>query len=212
MLGSRESPGWLAFPRRLKPALLCLAVLAAPASAGTRPHVALRDGDVVLQTSRSAQSDGIQRATRSPWSHVGVIEVGPDGPRVIEAIGRVSRTPWHAFRRRGEGDVLVLRPRALDPSRARRVVAEAARFLGRPYDARFGWSDARIYCSELVAKAYERGAGVELGRRERLGDLHLSGLEDAIRARWGTVPRDLELVTPASIAADEDLVEVYRGP
>jgi hypothetical protein len=53
---------------------------------------------------------------------------------------------------------------------------------------------------------------VELGRKERLGDLRIAGLEAAIRERWGgPVPRDLRLVTPASIAADEDLVRVYEG-
>jgi hypothetical protein len=56
-----------------------------------------------------------------------------------------------------------------------------------------------------------RGAKVSLGERERLGDLRVAALEPAIRARWGTVPRDLVLVTPASIAEDPQLETVYRG-
>jgi hypothetical protein len=66
-----------------------------------------------------------------------------------------------------------------------------------------------MYCSELVVKAYARGAGVTLGRMERLGDLRVAGLEAAIRARYGGgVPRELTLVTPASIAADPALAVV----
>jgi hypothetical protein len=188
---------------------LWLVVLGGGVSAGTpAATAALRTGDIAFQTSRSEQSEGIQLATDSPWSHVGVVEVGPDGPHVIEAIGRVSRTPWATWRRRGVGDVLVLRPAGLSEIALRRVVNEAKRHLGKRYDARFGWGDDRMYCSELVWKAFARGAGVELGKRERLGDLHVAGLERAIAARWGAVPRDLVLVTPASLATDARLAVV----
>jgi hypothetical protein len=194
--------------------LSCLLVLAPCASAPTQADdPVLQAGDVVFHTSRSRQSAAIGLATRSPWTHVGVVDAGPGGkPVVIEAIGRVSATDWRTFRGRGHGDVLVLRPRGLDARARARVVAEARRFLGRSYDARFGWGDDRLYCSELVAKAFARGAKVELGKKERLGDLRIGGLEPAIRERWGgRVPRDLRLVTPASIAADEDLERVYEG-
>jgi len=189
----------------------CLLALALSASPPTRAPAAsaLRSGDLVFQTSRSPQSKGIQAATRSPWSHVGVVEVARDGVFVVEAIGRVSRTPWQAWAARGErGEALVLRPRALDAAARAGVVAEAKRHLGKPYDTAFGWGDDRLYCSELVWKAFARGAGVELGRKERLGDLAVGGLEGAIAARWGSVPRDLVLVTPASLAADARLERV----
>lgn len=38
-----------------------------------RADAALRDGDIIFHTSRSAQSDAIQRATKSPYSHVGLV-------------------------------------------------------------------------------------------------------------------------------------------
>jgi cell wall-associated NlpC family hydrolase len=106
----------------------------------------------------------------------------------------------------------VLRPRALGAAQRERAVAEARSFLGRRYDPRFGWGDDRIYCSELVVKAYQRGAGVSLGRRERVGDLRLFGVEAAMARRWGgEVPRDLVLVSPASVAEDARLRQVYLG-
>jgi hypothetical protein len=192
-----------------------LAVLGLAVSCRTpAAEPALEPGDMVFETSTSAQSAAIQWATASRWSHVGIVEVGPRGEvAVIEALGKVSRTPWAAWRRRARrgGDVLVLRPRGLTRTQRAAAVTEARRLLGRPYDARFGWDDARIYCSELVVKAYERGAGVSYGRRERLGDLHLGAFTGAAEQRWGgPVPKDLVLVTPASLAEDGRL-EVVAG-
>jgi hypothetical protein len=171
----------------------------------------LETGDLVFQTSRSSQSRGIQLATASPWSHVGILEVASDGTFVVEAIGRVSRTPWRRWLARGAGGrLLVLRPAALPAEARSRAVSEARRHLGKPYDPRFGWGDDRMYCSELVVKAYARGADVSFGRMQRVAELRIAGLEAAIRARWGEVPGDLELVTPASLAGDARLARVYE--
>lgn len=175
---------------------------------------ALRTGDLVFETSTSPQSFAIQWATRSPWSHVGIVEVAPDGTYVLEAVGRVSRAPWNKWRRRAVrgGELLVLRPQGIPEARRRAAVEVARSFLGRRYDPRFGWGDDRIYCSELVVKAYERGAGVSLGKRERVGDLRLIGIERAARERWGgPIPKDLVLVTPASLVEDARLARVYLG-
>jgi hypothetical protein len=194
-------------------AVVCLAVLACVSTPTRAAGPDLRDGDLVFSTSQSSQSAAIQWASRSRWSHVGMVEVAEDGTFVIEALGKVSRTPWKVWRRRarGGGDLLVLRPR-LGPAERERAVERARVFLGRRYDARFGWGDDRIYCSELVVKAYERAAGVSYGRRERLGDLRLLGIRGAIEERWGgEVPEDLVLVTPASLAEDRRLVRVYEG-
>lgn len=188
--------------------LLLMALAAGPGA--TAPE--LRTGDVVFQTSRSRQSAAIQRATGSPWSHVGIVERTPEGLFVLEAIQPVSRTPWERWRRRGEGGrVRVMRARGLDPAAAAKVVAEAKRFLGRPYDPWFRWDEGRIYCSELVTKAFERGAGVALGRRQRVGELAIEGLEAELRRRYGGIPGDLVLVSPASIAEDGDLALVSDG-
>ena len=191
-----------------------LVVLMLAVSCRTRAaEPALLSGDVVFETSSSAQSAAIRWATASPWSHVGIVEVSRDGTFVIEALGKVSRTPWEAWKRRAVkgGDVLVLRARGPDAAQREAVVAQAKALLGRPYDPLFGWGDGRIYCSELVVKAYERGAGMSLGRRERVGDLRLAGIEQPVARRWGRVPKDLVLVTPASLASDPRLARVWEG-
>ncbi|GMT98161.1 YiiX family permuted papain-like enzyme [Corallococcus caeni] len=171
----------------------------------------VRTGDVVFQTSGSRQSKPIQVATHSPLSHVGLVEVTPEGVFVVEAVQPVKRTPFARWKARGvKGRLLVMRPRGVDDAAKARAVAEAKRHLGKPYDALFGWGDEAMYCSELVRKAYAAGAGVEYGRMERLGDLDVAGLKREIAERYrGPVPVDLELVTPASLAADARLAVVY---
>ncbi len=196
-------------PRSLAPWLAALVLLVSQGTWAAEPD--LQPGDLVFETSASSQSAAIQWATRSPWSHVGIVDRTKDGLVVLEALGRVSRTPWKAWKRRAlrGGSILVLRPRDLSADRRAAAAREARTFLGRRYDPRFGWGDDRIYCSELVVKAYERAAGVSFGRREKLRDLRTFGIEGAMEERWGgQVPRDLVLVTPASLAEDQRLERV----
>jgi hypothetical protein len=171
----------------------------------------LRTGDVVLHTSRSRQSRVIQAATQSPLSHVGMVEVTPEGAWVVEAVQPVQRVPFAKWKARGvKGHILVLRPKELTEAQRQQAVAAAKVHLGKPYDWRFGWSDEAMYCSELVRKAYAQGAGVEYGKLERLGSLKVEGLEKPMRERYGgKVPLELELVTPASLAVDSRLEVVH---
>jgi hypothetical protein len=176
----------------------------------------LRDGDIIFQTSRSAQSLAIQRATHSKYSHVGIIFVRGGKPYVYEAIKTVRYTPLEAWIVRGAGHHYVIK-RLRDAERVRtpealsklRHVARA--FQGKPYDLTFEWSDDRIYCSELVWKMYDRALGLRLGRLQRLREFDLTDV--AVRAklkeRYGNrVPLDETVISPDAIFEDEGLVAV----
>lgn len=180
--------------------MVCLGVIVA---VSTQPQaVKFQNGDVVLQTSKSSRSELIQKVSRSPYSHTGVIEVAPDGVFVIEAIGKVSRTPFKQWAKRGvDGRVTVLRMNGLTVAEGRRVVAEAKKQLGKKYDARFRWDDERLYCSELVAKAYARGAARDVGKQEVLKELNVTSLELELAPKMGLSP-DQTLLTPQSLADD----------
>lgn len=192
--------------------LLFLSLLAHTAAAAPRSlEGALRTGDLVFQTSRSRQSAAIQAATGSPLSHVGLVEVTPSGVFVVEAVQPVQRVAFAKWKARGvDGRVLVLRPEQLPEPQRVAAVKEAKRHLGKPYDWRFGWGDEAMYCSELVRKAYSAAAGVDYGKMERLGSLNVKKLGPALLQRYGgKVPLDQELITPASLAADERLALVH---
>ncbi|HEX8819627.1 MAG TPA: YiiX/YebB-like N1pC/P60 family cysteine hydrolase [Archangium sp.] len=198
--------------RWLKLSLLSLSLLAHTAAAEPRSlEGTLKTGDLVFHTSRSRQSAAIQAATDSPLSHVGLVEVTPQGVYVVEAVQPVKRVPFARWKARGvNGRILVLRPEQLPEDKREAAVAEAKRHLGKPYDWRFGWGDEAMYCSELARKAYTRAAGVDYGKLERLGTLNVKRLESALRERYsGKVPLELELITPASLAEDERLTVVH---
>jgi hypothetical protein len=181
------------------------------AVAAPRLEASLRTGDIVLHTSRSRQSEAIRAATKSPLSHVGMVEVTSQGAWVVEAVQPVQRVPFAKWKARGlKGHILVLRPKELSDAQRQQAVDAAKKHLGKPYDWKFGWDDEAMYCSELVRKAYAQSAGVEYGKMERLGSLKVQGLEQVMRERYGVkVPLDLELVTPASLAVDEKLEVVH---
>lgn len=193
--------------------LACLSVLmfvsGKPQPGAKLPEVPVKTGDVVLQTSRSSRSALIRRASDSPYSHVGLVEIAPDGVFVLEAVQPVSRTPWKTWRARGAGGkVTVLRAKDLDASALAQVVAEAKRDLGKPYDARYRWDDESLYCSELVAKAFERGAKVSVGTQQQVKSLQLSPADLALGPKLGIDPEQT-LLTPQSLAVDPHFEQVH---
>ncbi len=67
------------------------------------PSNELKEGDIVFQTSKSSQSKHIMLATKSQWSHCGIIVEKSDGLYVFEAISTVSLTPYQECVNRGRG-------------------------------------------------------------------------------------------------------------
>ena len=121
----------------------------------------LRDGDLIFQTSLSGQSRAIQEATGSKYSHCGIIYRDGCDYFVYEAVQSVKSTPLAQWIARGKGGHYVVKRLAgADSLLTERNIAamrrEAARFAGRDYDLTFGWSDDRLYCSELIWKIYDR--------------------------------------------------------
>jgi len=119
-------------------------------------------GDLITQTSHSHQSKFIRVATGSDYTPIGMI-INKEGKQlVIEAIEPVMYTPLQKWIDRGvESKYAVFRPRL--SVKIDDVIAEAEKHLGKHYDVQFEPSDSKMYCSELIFKAYERGASLVLG-------------------------------------------------
>jgi hypothetical protein len=93
-----------------------------------------------------------------------------------------------------------------------RSVGEA--FAGKDYDLYFEWSDDRIYCSELVWKVFDRGAGIQLGQLETMGDFDLThpAIQAKLKERFGDhVPLGEVVVSPAAIFRAANLETVYEN-
>ena len=185
--------------RKLLALFLFAIVTTAPAGATE----ALRDGDLIFHTSRSEQSLAIQRATHSPYSHVGLVFHRDGKPFVFEAVATVRYTPLAQWIARGTDGKYVVRrlKQPLNDQQSRKLRAAAESYAGRPYDLYFEWSGARIYCSELVFKAYHDALGIELGARQKLRDFDLSDpvVKAKMRERYGArVPMLEPVISPGA--------------
>jgi hypothetical protein len=175
-------------------------------------HAKLNNGDIVFQTSRSSQSRAIQLATHSPYSHIGIVFYRKGKPYVYEAEGRVVWTPLQEWKRRAVNSIYVTRRmKDFPPDAVFKLRKATEEFLDKPYDPFFEWSDARIYCSELVWKVYKNALGVELGKLQKLQDFDLSNpiVQQKIGERFGSNPPLNEpVISPVNIFNSQMLEEV----
>jgi len=168
------------------------------------------EGDIIFQTSLSRQSTAIQKATHSPYSHVGIVLFRHNQPYVFEAVQPVKFTPLRRWMARGRnGHYVVKRTRQPLPASAHGAFHRLAkRYAGKNYDLTFEWSDKRLYCSELVWKMY-RAAGIELAPLARLGsfDLKDPAVKRILKQRYGSkMPLDEPVIAPSALF-DSPLLE-----
>jgi len=176
-----------------------------------------RSGKLLFHTSRSSQSLAIQKATRSPYSHMGLVFLEHGTAWVSEAVQPVQKTPLAQWIARGRDGAFVARrlkqgQRLLTPESVRRLKKETEKYLGREYDLYFEWSDERVVCSELVWKIYQKALGISLGARARLRSFDLSDpvVQAEIRERWPAgAPADEWVISPAAMFASEQLETVF---
>lgn len=176
----------------------------------------LKDGDMIFQSSISPQCKAVQLATGSPYSHCGLVFHEDGKPYVLEAVQPVTVTTLTDWIARGKNKHYVIkRLKEADKVLSEEILAKmkgiGEGFLGKNYDATFEWSDSRIYCSELIWKIYQRGAGIEVGKLEKLKDFDLSSAEvkSKLKERYGNqIPLEETVISPASLFNSELLTTV----
>lgn len=187
------------------------------AQAAAKPRLQLKDGDIIFQQTRSSQSKAIQLATRSRYSHVGIFYFDKGRPMVLEAVEPVRATPLKTFLARSVGGHYVVKrlknaDAVLTPAVLGKMQSVGKSYVGRHYDWVFGWSDERIYCSELVWKIYQQGAGIELAPTKKLREFDLThpAVKAKIKERYGDkIPLDEPVVAPSQLF-ESGLLEVVR--
>ncbi len=190
---------------------LALAV-SAPAYASTP---IFQTGDLITQTSKSRQSRFIRAATGSPYTHIGMIVNKEGKQQVIEAVEPVKYTPLKEWIGRGvNGKYAVFRP--TKSVSVDKVVSEAEKHLGKHYDSKFQPSDKKMYCSELIFKAYKRGASLALGVWQSAGKI-LGKKKDnpkfkkEIKKRWGKFPSKMKMITPVAMTQSPNVNPIYSN-
>lgn len=176
----------------------------------------LRNGDLIFQTSQSAQSRAIQLATHSEYSHCGILFQREGKWRVFEAVQPVGETTLAAWVARGQGGKFVVKrlrdaETVLTPQVLRNLRAAGEQYRGKNYDLYFGWSDERIYCSELLWKMYRKTTGREIGQLQTLREFDLShpAVQAKMRERYGhNFPLNEQVISPVRMLESPELVTV----
>ncbi len=99
----------------------------------------------------------------------------------------------------------------LTPAALRRLQAAGEQYRGKSYDLYFGWSDERIYCSELLWKMYRQATGREIGKLQTLREFDLShpAVQAKMRERYDNkLPLDERVISPVRMLESPELVTV----
>lgn len=177
-----------------------------------------QNGDIIFQTSKSSQSQAIQLATHSDYSHMGIIYEIKGQKYVYEAVQPVKFTPLKKWINRGkDGHYVIKRLKNGDKTLTQETLIKmkkvGEKFMGKDYDLYFEWSNEKIYCSELVWKIYKEGAGIEIGELEELSSFDLTNdiVKRKMKERYGDkVPMNEKVISPADMF-DSDKLELVLG-
>nr|WP_322625775.1 YiiX family permuted papain-like enzyme [uncultured Flavobacterium sp.] len=178
----------------------------------------LHNGDIIFQTSTSAQSKAIQLATHSEYSHCGIVYKENDKWYVFEAVQPIKKTQLDEWINRGQNAEYVVKrlkdTTVLTPEAFNKMKTSAKAMSGKNYDLYFEWSDDRIYCSELVWKLYKDATGLEIGHLKQLKDFDLTSpaVKQKLKERYGdNLPLTEKVISPKDMYDSELLETVLKS-
>lgn len=175
-----------------------------------------QNGDIIFQVSQSSQCKAVQLATHSKYSHCGMLYFKDKQWFVAEAVEPVKLTPLKEFISHGKDEHYVIkRVKSLTKEQwtaKGNIVKDYVKAnLGKHYDLYFNWDDSKIYCSELVWKAYKKAFDIEIGKLQTMQEFDLShpAVKQKLSERYGTkIPLNEKVISPAQMFNSELLVLV----
>lgn len=179
--------------------------------------VKFEDGDIVFIHSGSDLSFPISLATESDYTHCAIYWCFKGtGPAFYEASAKVEITGFEDFLKDRKGTLLLVmrlkdRDKLLDSLHLSQLINKLSSWHDRPYDGLFLWSDDKLYCSELVYKAYE-AANIELCKLKKLSDFDLKSpvVKSELEKRYGhDVPLQESVVAPVDLIYSKLLDTIY---
>lgn len=172
------------------------------------------NGDLIFQSSNSGQSAAVQLATHSIYTHCGILFQENGKWMVYEAVQPVRKVPVEEWTAAGQNGFYIVRrlknaDSLLSENKIAAMKASAMKRLGRDYDIYFSWDEERLYCSELVWKVYQEGAGIEVGARKKMRDYDLTSpvVKKIMKQRYGNKPPlDEFMISPQDVFESDKLV------
>ncbi|MDH5655285.1 MAG: YiiX family permuted papain-like enzyme [Spirochaetia bacterium] len=196
---------------------LILSVFLSGAQYAEEIETLVKDGDIIFNISRSRQSRAILLATKSKYSHVGIIFFINKKPFVLEAVqpvGLYSLKNWTGMH--NERHYVVKRLKNRDQILTDQVISQMKQtgfaFKGKNYDGAFSWTDEKMYCSELVWKIYKRVLNIEIGNLKKIKDFDLSSpeMKYQLNLRYGkNIPYNEPVISPGDMFLSQELITVY---
>ncbi|UTW64385.1 YiiX family permuted papain-like enzyme [bacterium SCSIO 12741] len=176
----------------------------------------LQTGDILFQDFDSGLSEAIKEISHSEFSHVGVVLVIDHKTWVLEAVSPVRLTELDSWIARNDRNFYVAKRLKDADSRwttekQDELIKEGRKYLGKPYDIRFEWSNDALYCSELVWKVYYEVLGIRVGEIQRLKELDMSTQvvqETLFRLYGNEIPYEEMVVSPQAILDCPLLIEL----
>lgn len=171
-----------------------------------RSTSSLKNGDIVFITNPSGQGKAIQLATKSKYTHVGIVFMENGKPMVYHAVEPVSKNTFEEFVSMSADNKYEIRrlkdQSLLSPEVVHKMIQEAKSKLGTHYDSGFSWSDEELYCSEFVWKLYNHNLKLELGKLKSLKEFDLSHpkVKEIMEQRYGkSIPLDEKMISPGDM-------------
>lgn len=176
----------------------------------------IKSGDIIFQISLSSQSKAIALATKSIYTHCGIIYEKDNIFFVYEAVQPVKLTPIKTWiKREKDKHYVIKRLKNADKILTKEVLKNmenySKQFQGKNYDIYFSWSDDKIYCSELIWKIYKETTGLEIGKLQKLKDFDLTSpeVQQKMKERYGNkIPLEENVISPISIYESDLLMTV----
>ncbi len=124
-------------------------------------------------------------------------------------------TPLKQWIAHGEKGKYVVRrvEGGLSVEQQQKLAQTAKRYLGKPYDFSFSWSDDRQYCSEVVWKVYQNALGMRVGEQQKLKEFDLSYplVQAKLKERYGkNIPLEETVVSPKAVFDAPQLTTVAK--
>jgi uncharacterized protein YycO len=166
----------------------------------------LKNGDIVFIVNPSGQGKAIQLATKSKYTHVGIVMIENGKAMVYHAVEPVSKNTFEEFvNMSADGKYYIKRLKdqsLLTEVNLKKMLAEAKSQLGIHYDLAFNWGDDQLYCSEFVWKLYNHALGIDIGKLRQLKDFDLThpAVKQKLTERYGkNIPMDEKMISPGDM-------------
>lgn len=169
-------------------------------------------GDLLFQSIPHGRFiDTIEGGTQSPYSHCGIL-INKDGQwMVLEAlVDRVKETHISEWRDRGQ---FLDAYRLKEPFQKHipRMIDEAQRFIGHPYDTYYQMDDSAMYGSELIYKGYKRASGRKLGKTIPISKFVQQDYKALFQKLSLILPLERDMITARNLSKSTDLEKVYSS-